>query len=79
MNPATAKPQAVRLPLEMRKPVRSAERLREHDVLARTVLSAGGTAVGEVDKNPCLYGACVLVVEGRQQAKTPSERHNIRR
>lgn len=49
---ALSKTQVVSFPLAMRKPINSAKRLRAHDGLASMVLSAGGTAVDEVDKNP---------------------------
>lgn len=52
---ALSKTQVVRFPLERRKFISSAKCVRAHDVLASMVLSAGGTAVGEADKNPCLY------------------------
>ena len=38
------------------------------------VLGIGDAAVNKVDKNPCLYGAYILVGEGRQQAKPLSKR-----
>lgn len=37
------------------------------------VLGIGDPAVNKVEKNPCLYGAYILVGEGRQQAKPLSK------